>query len=98
MKKHSKKKEELPEKSYQEPEDPILDLLRDDFAGLNSSRRNFLKILGYSFASAAVLAACKRPVRKAIPYAVQPPELVPRNPTLFCLNLQRRTRLLQHNR
>jgi Fe-S-cluster-containing dehydrogenase component len=83
MKKHSKKKEVFPEKSYQDPEDPIIDLFRDDFAGLNSSRRNFLKILGYSFASAAVLAACKRPVRKAIPYAVQPPELVPRKPLYY---------------
>ncbi|HLN56356.1 MAG TPA: 4Fe-4S dicluster domain-containing protein [Bacteroidales bacterium] len=65
------------------PEGPIGDLMSEDVMNLNSSRRNFLKVFGFSFASAAVLAACKRPVRKAIPYAVQPPELTPRVPLYF---------------
>ncbi|MGE5421518.1 MAG: molybdopterin oxidoreductase, partial [Chloroflexota bacterium] len=65
------------------PEGPIGDLMSEDVMNLNSSRRNFLKVFGFSFASAAVLAACKRPVREAIPYAVQPPELIPRIPLYF---------------
>lgn len=50
---------------------------------IHSSRRNFLKMAGFSIASAAVMAACKRPVIKAIPYAIQPPELTPRIPLYY---------------
>jgi Fe-S-cluster-containing dehydrogenase component len=42
-----------------------------------TSRRDFLKVFGYSFASAALLASCKRPVQKALPYIIQPPEITP---------------------
>jgi molybdopterin-containing oxidoreductase family iron-sulfur binding subunit len=38
-------------------------------------RRDFLKYLGFSTA-AATLASCKAPVRKAIPYANKPENLV----------------------
>lgn len=42
-----------------------------------SSRRDFLKTLGFSVAAAAVVASCKRPVDKAIPYLVKPEEVTP---------------------
>ena len=42
-----------------------------------TSRRDFLKVFGFSFASAALLASCKRPVKKALPYIIQPPEITP---------------------
>jgi Fe-S-cluster-containing dehydrogenase component/anaerobic selenocysteine-containing dehydrogenase len=42
-----------------------------------TSRRDFIKLCGYSFASAALLASCKRPVLKALPYIIQPPEITP---------------------
>jgi Fe-S-cluster-containing dehydrogenase component len=42
-----------------------------------TSRRDFLKVFGFSFASAAVMASCKRPVHKALPYVIQPPEITP---------------------
>lgn len=44
---------------------------------IGTSRRDFLKVFGFSFASAAVLASCKRPVQKALPYVIQPPEITP---------------------
>lgn len=43
----------------------------------SSSRRDFLKTLGFSVATAAVVASCKRPVDKAIPYLIKPEEVTP---------------------
>lgn len=43
----------------------------------NSSRRDFLKTLGFSIGAAAVVASCKRPINKAIPYLVKPEEITP---------------------
>lgn len=40
-------------------------------------RRDFLKYLGFSTAAAAVAASCEVPVRKAIPFANKPEEIVP---------------------
>ena len=40
-------------------------------------RRDFLKYLGFSTAAAVLAASCKVPVRKAIPYANKPENLVP---------------------
>ncbi len=40
------------------------------------SRRDFLKLMGFSVATAS-LAACEAPVRKAIPYLVKPEEIDP---------------------
>jgi molybdopterin-containing oxidoreductase family iron-sulfur binding subunit len=42
-----------------------------------SSRRDFLKTFGFSVAAAAVVASCKRPVDKAIPYLLKPEEVTP---------------------
>jgi Fe-S-cluster-containing dehydrogenase component len=55
----------------------LLELLEADYLRRNSSRRDFLKLFGYTFASAAILSSCKRPVHNAIPYVVQPPEITP---------------------
>ncbi|SFU57711.1 prokaryotic molybdopterin-containing oxidoreductase family, iron-sulfur binding subunit [Pustulibacterium marinum] len=41
-----------------------------------TSRRDFLKFVGFSTAAAS-LAACEGPVKKAIPYVVQPEEIRP---------------------
>jgi MoCo/4Fe-4S cofactor protein with predicted Tat translocation signal len=40
-------------------------------------RRDFLKYLGFSTAAATLAASCKVPVRKVIPYANKPENLVP---------------------
>ncbi len=44
---------------------------------LKASRRDFLKYFGFSVASAAVLASCERPIKKAIPLLIQPEEIRP---------------------
>ncbi len=57
--------------------DQLLEFLESGTGSKGTSRRDFLKVLGFSFASAAVLASCKRPVQKALPYVIQPPETTP---------------------
>ena len=42
----------------------------------STSRRDFLKYVGFSTA-AATLAACEGPVNKSIPYVLQPEEIIP---------------------
>jgi Fe-S-cluster-containing dehydrogenase component len=57
--------------------EPVLGLFEGDFVKHGTSRRDFLKVLGFSFGSAAIMASCKRPVQKALPYIIQPPEITP---------------------
>ncbi|TDM00133.1 MAG: quinol:cytochrome C oxidoreductase [Flavobacteriaceae bacterium] len=47
-----------------------------------TSRRDFLKVVGFSTA-AATLAACKAPVVKSVPYVVKPIEVTPGLPTYY---------------
>jgi molybdopterin-containing oxidoreductase family iron-sulfur binding subunit len=42
-----------------------------------SSRRDFLKFMGFSVATAAVVISCKKPVNKAIPFLIKPEEVTP---------------------
>jgi len=56
-----------------------VDTFLEDKETLESSsttRRDFLKYIGFSTAAAS-LAACEGPVKKSIPYVVQPTEIVP---------------------
>lgn len=55
-------------------------LLQDEEGG--SSRRDFLKLMGFSVAAAS-LAACEAPVRKAIPYLNKPEEINPGTPNYY---------------
>ena len=56
---------------------PVDDFLSDStISDSKTSRRDFLKFLGFSTA-AATLAACEAPVNKVIPYVVKPEEIVP---------------------
>ena len=43
----------------------------------SGSRRNFLKLFGFSVASAAVVSSCEKPVQRAIPYLIKPEEIIP---------------------
>ena len=42
-----------------------------------SSRRDFLKMLGFSVSAVALVSSCQMPVRKAIPLLNQPEDLIP---------------------
>lgn len=49
---------------------------KDQLAASQTSRRDFLKYVGFSTAAAS-LAACEGPVHKSIPYVMQPETIVP---------------------
>jgi hypothetical protein len=51
-------------------------LTSDDSDSKGTSRRDFLKVMGFSTAAVA-LAACETPVNKSIPYVVKPEEVTP---------------------
>ena len=46
-------------------------------------RRDFLKYLGFSTAAAMLAASCELPVRKVIPYAIKPEDIVPGIPNYY---------------
>ncbi|HAY3505094.1 TPA: TAT-variant-translocated molybdopterin oxidoreductase [Elizabethkingia anophelis] len=50
--------------------------------GSSTSRRDFLKLLGFSTA-AVTLAACEAPVIKTIPYVVKPHDIIPGVPNYY---------------
>ena len=60
----------------------VQDLPMDEFladektATSNTNRRDFLKFLGFSV-TAATLAACETPIKKAIPYVIKPETITP---------------------
>ncbi|MDP2385053.1 MAG: TAT-variant-translocated molybdopterin oxidoreductase [Bacteroidota bacterium] len=55
---------------------PLEGLLNDEKSSSNTSRRDFLKVMGFT-TTAAVLASCETPVIKSIPYVVKPEEITP---------------------
>ena len=83
MEKYGKKPAEPEEpatgnkRSESDANDQLPEFLESGSGSKGTSRRDFLKVLGFSFASAAVLASCKRPVQHALPYVIQPPEITP---------------------
>jgi molybdopterin-containing oxidoreductase family iron-sulfur binding subunit len=69
-------------KEFQEeiPVEDFLDKAQSSDAG--TSRRDFLKLLGFSTA-AVTLAACEAPVIKTIPYVVKPHDIIPGIPNYY---------------
>ena len=63
---------------------PVDEFLGDDESLSNNgtSRRDFLKFLGFSVAAATV-AACETPVIKAVPYVMKPENVTPGMPTWY---------------
>ena len=57
---------------------PVDDFLgeKESLADSSTTRRDFLKYVGFSTA-AATMAACEGPVNKSVPYVIQPENIVP---------------------
>ena len=55
----------------------LLNLIDDEINTKPSSRRNFLKFCGFSFATAAIATSCQNPINTAIPYLNKPEEVTP---------------------
>ncbi|MCX8522507.1 TAT-variant-translocated molybdopterin oxidoreductase [Chryseobacterium formosus] len=68
-------------KEFQE-EIPVEDFAEGAEKTDGTSRRDFLKLLGFSTA-AVTLAACEAPVIKTIPYVVKPHEIIPGVPNYY---------------
>ena len=85
MKKYWKSLEELKDiqegselVKEQEPEFSIAGLSTEEMSNkVKSTRRDFLKFLGFSVGTVALASSCEQPVRKAIPYLSQPEEVIP---------------------
>ncbi len=73
----------LAQKEFQN-EIPVDEFLGDaeKMNSSSTSRRDFLKLLGFSTA-AVTLAACEAPVIKTIPYVVKPHDIIPGIPNYF---------------
>ncbi|WP_372752634.1 Fe-S-cluster-containing hydrogenase [Labilibaculum sp.] len=55
----------------------ILDIFDNGNEKMQSTRRDFLKLCGYSLAIGTVLSSCENSVQKAIPYLIKPEEITP---------------------
>ncbi len=64
-------------KREQKHKNEVLDVLDSKIVDAPASRRDFLKLFGFSFATAAVVSSCEKPVQKAIPYLIKPEEVIP---------------------
>ncbi|MEH0154337.1 TAT-variant-translocated molybdopterin oxidoreductase [Limibacter armeniacum] len=61
---------------------PIVDAYGDNTDEESTTRRDFLKVMGFSVAAVS-LAACEAPVKKAIPYLNKPEEVDPGIPNYY---------------
>jgi Fe-S-cluster-containing dehydrogenase component/anaerobic selenocysteine-containing dehydrogenase len=57
-------------------ENPLFDILNDQNTVIHASRRNFLKLCGFSFAVSA-LSSCQSRIERVIPYIIAPDEITP---------------------
>ncbi|MBW8361746.1 MAG: TAT-variant-translocated molybdopterin oxidoreductase [Kaistella sp.] len=71
----------LAQKEFQN-EIPVDEFSSDSEKDSGTSRRDFLKLLGFSTA-AVTLAACEAPVIKTIPYVVKPHDIIPGIPNYY---------------
>tara|TARA_B110000037_G_C17124124_1_gene507240 strand:- start:25 stop:3174 length:3150 start_codon:yes stop_codon:yes gene_type:complete len=62
---------------------PVMSGLDNALTKEKSTRRDFLKVLGFSVSAAAIAASCEMPVRKSIPYTIKPEEIIPGIPNYY---------------
>jgi MoCo/4Fe-4S cofactor protein with predicted Tat translocation signal len=56
---------------------PVLGSIAESITTEKSSRKDFLKMLGFSTTAAVIAASCEMPLRKSIPYVWRPEEIAP---------------------
>ncbi len=56
---------------------PLLSSIAETVSTAKSSRKDFLKMLGFSTTAAVIAASCEMPLRKSIPYVWRPEEIAP---------------------
>lgn len=67
----------IPQQSDEFPESlPLLSELGNKAENNASSRRDFLKVMGFSVTAATLAASCEMPVRKSIPYVIKPDDVI----------------------
>jgi len=76
LEKHAEQQSSVLNNKKPHPEFSIEGLDESEIKG-KSSRRDFLKMLGFSVSAVALVSSCQMPVRKAIPMLNQPEELIP---------------------
>ena len=57
--------------------------MKQEAKSTGSSRRDFLKLFGFTVASAAIATSCEQPVQKAIPFLIQPEKIIPGEASYF---------------
>ncbi len=62
---------------------PLSKVLKEDDLDLSSSRRDFLKFMGFGITAATLAACSKSPVRNVVPYANKPVEVDPGNANYY---------------
>ena len=72
---------------YEDGDLEYLKEVREVVSKEKTGRRDFLKMLGFSVGAATVAAACKRPVRKSIPYQHTQDGLIPGIPNYYVSTL-----------
>ena len=88
MKKYWRSIEEFEEDSkiekLPEPEFPTEGITEEEQEGSGTtSRRDFLKMLGFGIGFVTFAASCENPINKAIPYLIKPENIVPGNATYY---------------
>jgi len=73
---NEQKNNSVTDKNEPIPEFSIEGLDESEIKG-KSSRRDFLKLLGFSVSAVALVSSCQMPVRKAIPLLNQPEDVIP---------------------
>src|SRR5690625_2750393 len=77
----SSEKLQVEENEFKE-ELPVLEM-DEGFLNKATPRRDFLKYVGFSTLAATIAASCEMPVRKAIPFAIKPENLLPGVPYYY---------------
>ncbi len=57
--------------------------MKQESKSTGNSRRDFLKLFGFTVASAAIAASCQQPVQKAIPFLIRPEKIIPGEASYF---------------